>query len=194
MRSLLSLVAARSGQLLVESSFGDDTRLPTVRRYLHLLEEVFLLERIPAWSRSLSSRAVGTPKVALVDSGVAAHLLVADSAWLARPDAPFGSLLEGFVLMELLRRRRGSTRWSTFGITALATELQSTPSCRTAAAKLIALEAEAGATVRSDDFRRLRHLAARLGNDFRLQKASSIVASIALPSPVLRPISASRCW
>jgi hypothetical protein len=34
------------------------------------LEEVFLIKRIPAWSRNLSSRAVGTAKLAFVDSGV----------------------------------------------------------------------------------------------------------------------------
>ncbi len=99
MRALIRLLAARSGQLLVASALGSDIRLPhrTVGRYLDLLEEVFLIKRVPAWSRNLSTRSIGTPKVAMVDSGVAANLLDADAGGLLRPGSVFGSLLEGFV-------------------------------------------------------------------------------------------------
>lgn len=102
MRALIRLLAARSGQLVVAS----DIRLPhrTVGRYLDLLKEVFLIKRVPAWSRNLSTRAIGTPKVALVDSGVAANLLDVDAGRLLGPGSAFGSLLEGFVLMELARQ------------------------------------------------------------------------------------------
>ncbi len=44
-----------------------------------------------------------TPKVAFVDSGIAASLIGADARSLLRPDGQFGPLLEGFVLMELAR-------------------------------------------------------------------------------------------
>ncbi|MGQ0774755.1 MAG: DUF4143 domain-containing protein [Pseudonocardiales bacterium] len=106
MRALIRLLAARSGQLLVASALGNDVRLThrTVGRYLDLLEEVFLIKRIPAWSRNLSTRAIGTPKVAMVDSGVAANLLDADAGRLLHPGSAFGPLLEGFVLMELARQ------------------------------------------------------------------------------------------
>lgn len=74
MRALIQLVVARSGRLLVPGALGSELGLPqpTVKRYLALLEEVFLIKRIPAWSRNLSSRTVGTAKVAMVDSGIAA--------------------------------------------------------------------------------------------------------------------------
>lgn len=102
MQTLLTLVAARSGQLLVENALACDTRLSarTVGRYIDLLEEVFLIKRVPAWSRNVSTRAVGTPKVCLVDSGLAANLLDLDVDGLLRHDAPVGNLLESFVLME----------------------------------------------------------------------------------------------
>jgi hypothetical protein len=47
---------------------------------------------------------VGTPKLAFVDSGIAANLLGVDVRTLLRPGGPFGPLLEGFVLMELARQ------------------------------------------------------------------------------------------
>jgi uncharacterized protein len=76
MHALTRLVAARSGQLLVPGALGGELGLPrdTVSRYLRLLEEVFLIKRIPAWSRNLTTRALSTPKVAMVDSGIAANL------------------------------------------------------------------------------------------------------------------------
>jgi len=81
LRRLIRLLAARSGQLLVTQSLGREAGLPatTTSRYLGLLEEVFLIKRIPAWSRNLSNRAIRTAKVAFVDSGVAAHLLGTDA-------------------------------------------------------------------------------------------------------------------
>ena len=106
MRALIRLLAARSGQLLVATAVGSDAGLTasTVYRYLSLLEEVFLVKRIPAWSRNVSTRAVGTPKLAFTDSGIAANLLGADVRSLLRPGGRFGPLLEGFVLMELARQ------------------------------------------------------------------------------------------
>ena len=92
MRALIRLLAARSGQLLVATAVGSDAGLTasTVYRYLSLLEEVFLVKRIPAWSRNVSTRAVGTPKLAFTDSGIAANLLGADARSLLRPGGRFG--------------------------------------------------------------------------------------------------------
>ena len=108
MRALIRLLAARSGQLLVATAVGSDAGLTasTVYRYLSLLEEVFLVKRIPAWSRNVSTRAVGTPKLAFTDSGIAANLLGADARSFLRPGGRFGPLLEGFV-QGLLDRRPG---------------------------------------------------------------------------------------
>src|SRR5262249_51271835 len=106
MRALIRLLAVRSGQLLIPGSLGNDLGLSrqTVNRYLSLLEEVFLIKRIPAWSRNLDSRAVAAPKSAFVDSGIAANLLDMDSARLRKPGGHLGPLLEGFVTMEIARQ------------------------------------------------------------------------------------------
>ena len=89
MRALIRLVAARSGQLLVGTGLSNELGISanTVRRHLALLEEVFLIKRIPAWSRNISNRAVGTPKVGCVDSGIAANLVGADARSLVHRGA-----------------------------------------------------------------------------------------------------------
>jgi uncharacterized protein len=64
MRRLLSVVAARMGAMAVVQSIANDVALPrqTLSRYLDLLELVFVVKRIPAWSSNLTMRAISTPK------------------------------------------------------------------------------------------------------------------------------------
>src|SRR5579859_4852218 len=56
--ALIRLLAARSGLLVAPGSLESDLRIsrPTVARYMRLLEEVFLIKRIPGWSRNLGTR------------------------------------------------------------------------------------------------------------------------------------------
>lgn len=168
MRALLQLVAARSGQLLASTSLSNDLALgaSTVKRYLTLLEEVYLIKRIPAWSRNLSNRATMIPKVAFVDSGIAANLVGADVRNMLRPNGRFGPLLEGFVLMELARQRT----WSSEDVemyhyrTKDGVEVDAVLENRRG--EVVGIEVKAASTVGPDDFRHLRHLAERLGDDF----------------------------
>ena len=62
----------------------------TLNRYLELLSAVFLIKQIPAWSASRTQRAIGTPKLAFVDAGIASHLLGQDAARLARVSDDLG--------------------------------------------------------------------------------------------------------
>lgn len=106
MHALVRLLAARSGQIVVPASLSNGLQISaqTVRRYLALLEEVFLIKQIPAWTRNLNTRSIAKSKLAFVDSGVAAVLLDQDASRLRRPGSPLGGLLEGFVAMEIARQ------------------------------------------------------------------------------------------
>jgi len=168
MRALVRLLAARSGQLLVANALSNDLELTarSVLRYLSLLEEVFLIKRIPAWSRNVSARAIRTPKVAFVDSGLAANLLGADAHGLLRPGGMLGPLLEGFVLSEIARQlpwSRPRLELSHYR-TRDGTEVDAVLEDRRG--RVVGIEVKASSTVRSEDFRGLRHLAERLGDDF----------------------------
>jgi uncharacterized protein len=103
MPALLSLLAARSAGLLnaSELSRSGGVKLTTLNRYLALLETVFLVQRVPAWSANLGKRLVKAPKLHFVDTGLAAHLLGLDEEGLAAAPAQFGALLETFVVGEL---------------------------------------------------------------------------------------------
>ena len=168
MRALIRLLAARSGQLLVASSVGNQAGVSqaTALRYIGLLEEVFLIKRVPAWSRNISSRVGRASKVAFVDSGIAANLLGADARSLIRPGGPFGPLLEGFVVMELARQATWSqTRVELFHYrTKDDVEIDAVLESRQG--KVVGIEVKAASTVGQEDFRGLHHLAQRLGDDF----------------------------
>jgi predicted AAA+ superfamily ATPase len=103
--ALLSLLAARSAGLLnvSEISRSSGLKLTTLNRYLSLLETVFLIHRLPAWSANVGKRLVKAPKLHLVDTGLAAHLLGLDDAGIASSPQALGALLETFVVTELLK-------------------------------------------------------------------------------------------
>jgi predicted AAA+ superfamily ATPase len=196
MRALIRLLAARSGQLLVVNAVGSDARLPasTVHRYLALLEEVFLIKRVPAWSRSVSTRAIGTPKLAFVDSGIAANLLGADVRSLLRPGGPFGPLLEGFVLMELARQLTWSSQRAELFHYRTKDKVEVDAVLENRQGKVVGIEVKAASTVIPADFRGLRHLAQRIDDDF----VAGIVfytGTQTLPfGPRLRAVPISALW
>ena len=74
----------------------------TIDRYFALLERLFLIRRLPAWHRNPANRLVKSPKLHLVDSGLAAALTgLQPTDWNTRR-ARFGHLLESFVFQQLV--------------------------------------------------------------------------------------------
>jgi uncharacterized protein len=75
---------------------------PTVRRYLDLLEGVFMVRQLQPWHANLKKRQVKAPKVYLRDSGLLHHLLGirSEGDLLAHPGC--GASWEGYVIEEAL--------------------------------------------------------------------------------------------
>ena len=196
MRALIRLLAARSGQLLVVNTVGSEAGLPasTVHRYVALLEEVFLIKRIPAWSRNVSTRAVGTPKLAFVDSGIAANLLGVDVRTLLRPGGPFGPLLEGFVLMELARQLTWSRQRAELFHYRTKDKVEVDAVLENRQGNVVGIEIKASSTVAAGDFRGLRHLAERIGDDFVAGIVFYTGTQILPFGPGLRAVPVSALW
>ena len=73
---------------------------------MDLLQTLYLIHTLPAWGDNLTRRVTGRPKVALLDTGLAARLNNLTPAAMA-PGAvsePAGGLLESFVAAELRRQ------------------------------------------------------------------------------------------
>jgi uncharacterized protein len=162
---LLALLAGRSGGLLVPAALSTASGIPrtTLNRYLELLSAVFLIKQIPAWSAGQAQRAVGTPKLAFVDTGIASHLLGQDAARLGEPDGAAGPMIETFVLMELARQLTWCQERARLHHYRTKDKVEVDAVLETPDGRVIAIEVKAGATVRGDDLAGLRHLAQRLG-------------------------------
>jgi uncharacterized protein len=165
LRRLLALLAGRSGGLLVPATLAAESGIPrtTLNRYLELLTAVFLIKQIPAWSASQTQRAVGTPKLAFTDTGIACHLLGQDATRLGEPDGAAGPIIETFVLMELARQLTWSSERARLHHYRTKDKVEVDAVLETPDGRVLAIEVKAGATVRTEDLAGLRHLAQRLG-------------------------------
>jgi predicted AAA+ superfamily ATPase len=167
LRTLIRLLAARSASLIVPGALESDLELsrPTIARYMQLIEEVYLIKRIPGWSRNLGTRATRAPKLVFVDSGIAAQQLAVDPHTLLRPGQPFGPLLEGFVISELARQATWSEQMVDLFHYRDQNKVEVDLILENRQRQVVAIEVKAATTVRSDDFAGLRRIAERLGDD-----------------------------
>lgn len=165
---LLSLLAGRTANLLVPATLAGQSGIPrsTLVRYLELLSSVFLIKSIPAWSSSQTQRAIGTPKLTFVDTGVACHLIGQDAARLGEPGGAAGSMMENLVLMELARQLTWSRERARLYHYRTKDQLEVDAVLETPDGRVIGIEVKAGATVRTEDLAGLRGLARSLGDRF----------------------------
>ena len=134
------------------------------RRRLRLLTTVFLIKQIPAWPSGQTQRAIGSPKLAFVDTGIASHLLGQDATRLGEPDGAAGPMIETFVLTELGRQLTWCSERARLYHYRTKDKTEVDAVLETPDGRVIAIEVKAGATVRAEDLAGLRHLAGRLGS------------------------------
>lgn len=103
-RTLTQLAALRTSQVLVISSLARDAKLnaATTGRYLDLLEASFVIRRLPPFLKNRSSRLVKSPKLLIVDSGLAAHLAGVTALDPGDDDLLRGALFETYVSQNLI--------------------------------------------------------------------------------------------
>lgn len=167
--NLLKLLAARASGLLNLAGLARDANLPhtTLTRYLALLETVFLVQRLPAWSRNLGQRLVKAPKLHLVDSGVACHLLGVDGDRLSRDRALLGRLLESYVVGELCKQASWSGGRIAIHHFRSAAGAEVDILLEKPDGSVVAIEVKASGTVGASDFVALKGLREQLGPEFR---------------------------
>jgi len=165
---LLALLAGRAAGLLVPATLAGQSGIPrsTLVRYLELLSSVFLIKSIPAWSSGQTQRAVGTAKLAFVDTGVACHLIGQDAFRLGEPGGAAGAMMENFVAMELARQLTWSQERARLYHYRTKDKVGVDVVLETPDGRVIGVETKAGATIRTEDLAGLRNLARQLGDRF----------------------------
>jgi uncharacterized protein len=143
------------------------TPATTIRRHIELLEMLFLLRRLPAWSNNLLARSVKRPKVHVADTGLLAYLAGADERRIETDLDLGGMFYETFVAMELHRQISWlDDRPQLFHFRDRdQREVDIVIEHRDGS--ISAVEVKAAATVHLRDFRGLKHLRDKLGNRFK---------------------------
>jgi len=100
---LLTLAAGQTAQLFVASELASPFAVsrPTIREYLTLLEQIFMIEQLQPWHSNRLSRLIKTPKLHLGDTGIAAALLGVNSETLWQDKTLLGQLLETYIYQEI---------------------------------------------------------------------------------------------
>jgi uncharacterized protein len=173
MGRLLQTLAPRSGSLLNYTSLASTAEMPksTVIRHISALEQAYLIHRIPAWSFDLSRRLTKLPKLHLMDSGIAAHLMRVDAERILKDRNLFGSLLETFIASELRKHASWSDRNAQLYHYRSHDGLEVDFILESPTGARIAIEIKASATLSTADFRSV----CRLMDDARIKLTRAVV-------------------
>jgi predicted AAA+ superfamily ATPase len=165
---LLEGAAGHTAQLFNLSDLASPFQVsrPTIQDYVTLLERVFLIERLQPWHRNRLSRLVKTPKLHVVDTGLACAVLNLDAAALHADRAKLGPLLETFVFQEL--RRQASWQENEIRLHHFRDKdgLEVDIVLERTGRELAGIEVKAAASVSAADLRGLRRLRDLAGKHF----------------------------
>ena len=95
----------------------------TVRRYLDLLANTFMVRVLPPWSENIGKRVVKTPKIYVADTGLLHVLLDIPHARALQAHPKIGASFEGFALQEVVRALRARPEQCYFWATHQGAEL-----------------------------------------------------------------------
>ena len=101
----MAVMAARIGQLLNLSAVASDVGIsqPTADRWLSILTASNIVYLLQPYSNNLAKRAVKTPKLYFLDTGLAAYLTKWNGVEVLKNGAMAGAFFESFVVSEVLK-------------------------------------------------------------------------------------------
>jgi uncharacterized protein len=170
LKSLIPYLAGINAQLLKYASVANDLGQndKVVKSYVEALEWMYIIKRIPAFIKNSAKReTLAMPKLHMVDTGLACHLLGINTPGQLLESASLGPMLENFVLMELFKH----AAWANRDINVMhfrdmkKSEVDIVLEMDNA--DLIGIEVKASSTVSEKDFSGLQAFADFVGNRLR---------------------------
>ena len=166
---LLRFAAEQTAQLLNVDNMASMFRLSrnTIDDYLYAMENLFLLQRLPAWHIKTSTRWVKRSKLHICDSGLLCAMLRLNANALIEAGAVKGPVFESFVLQELQRQASAKAYDYSFYHYRDKDQFEVDVVIEHQAQHIAGIEVKAGATVGADDFRGLKKLKRLTGSKFQ---------------------------
>lgn len=167
--NVLKLIATRIGSTI---NMSDISRLSgitnsTLKRYVTLLEHIFLIVKIPAWTKNTEGQFVKSPKVYLNDTGLFNHLIGQEDEGFLEQRSNAGAYLENFVVMEIIKQ----LSWSGLSLKPYHFSIH-----KGAEVDLVledkqggvyGIEIKSAATIQSKTFKGLKRLSELAGDQFK---------------------------
>ena len=167
---MLRLLASRTGGVLNEASLSRTINLNhvTAKKYRILLENLFLLLSVSAWSVNLGKRVVKSPKVYLSDLNLLSYLLNIRLDETPRQNPIlFGKLLENFVAVELTKQLTFSSIRARLYHYRTSTGQEVDFLLEGPQGMIVGIEIKSTSKVSAKDFRHLETLKNDLGDQFQ---------------------------
>ncbi len=104
-----TMIAHYHGQIFNASKFGQSLGIthPTVRKYLDILEQTYMVRVLPPLEANLKKRLIKSPKVYIRDSGILHALLEIENMEDLMGHPVFGSSWEGWCIEQIVSAMPG---------------------------------------------------------------------------------------
>ncbi len=167
--NILQFIGTRVGSTV---NLSDIARLSgvkntTLQRYMALLEHVFLILKIPAWTPNIEGQFVKSPKIFLNDTGLLCHLRGEGVDSLMANRTTVGAFLENFIVMEIIKQ----LSWSDLFLKPYHFSVHSGAEVdlilEDRKKQLYGIEIKSTASVGQNDFKGLKRLAEVAGKKFQ---------------------------
>jgi uncharacterized protein len=167
--NILQLIGTRVGSTI---NLSDIARLSgikntTLQRYMALLEHVFLILKIPAWTPNIEGQFVKSPKIFLNDTGLLCHFRGEGAESLMENRTTAGAFLENFIVMEIIKQ----LSWSDLFLKPYHFSVHSGSEVdlvlEDRKKQLYGIEIKSTASVGQNDFKGLKRLAEIAGKKFQ---------------------------
>lgn len=101
----MTATAASTGQLLNLASLARDVGIsqPTAERWLSILVASNIVYLLQPYSNNITKRAIKTPKLYFLDTGLAAYLTKWNTVGVLKNGAMAGAFFESFVISEIIK-------------------------------------------------------------------------------------------
>ena len=160
--ALIRTLAGMTGNLVKYANIANDLSQDekTVKRYMEILELMFIIRRLHPYTRNSAKRAVvGMPKLHFVDTGLACHILGMKKAEVLHTTQFFGGLVENFVVCELLKHSTWAEEEVNFFHFRDTARHELDLVIEQSDGKVVGVEVKASMTVKAEDFKGLSSFA-----------------------------------
>ena len=168
MPKLVSTLAKRSGQLVNYTGIGTglDLNHVTTKKYVSVLESLYLVHTLRPWFTNRLKRLTKSPKLHFFDAGLLAAMQGASPDVVRKDKRAFNAILETFVFSELQKIATWSKQLCTFSHFQDKGKNQVDIVLENRDGDIVGIKVKFSATVRTRDFSGMRKLAGACGKKF----------------------------